>query len=619
MTSLSSLAQRLFALGAAVAIAAGGLVAGCDFLDRPPKGQLTEEQFFQNQEDAVAATNATYSQLRDYSVHVFSWLGMTDIASDDATKGSVPGDAASLVGVLDDLSWSTANGAFTGTWSGYYSGVYRANQAITNIPSIDMDDRLQDRLVAENRFLRAYYYFFLVRAYGGVPKITQPLTVDEIDNVTRAPRDSIYALIERDLRMAASTLPPKGEIQTGRATAGAARGLLAKAHLFQQDYDAALEAAEAVIESGTYSLADDYFSIFRQSGEFGPESVFEVASTDLAEGGGTIQYAQFQGVRGTPNLGFGFNQPSPDLEASYEPGDPRQQATILYPWERVPGGSDAVVHLNTGLTNQRYNEKAQAQIDANGSFNSTVNLRRLRYSEVLLIAAESAAQLDQEDLARTYVNRVRETRREGRTLTIGVQPERMPTQIAEVLGVSDSGPHIMVRDAAGPAADAGLERFDAGRFDEASPVPALVNQVDVVEAINGTEITSLADYRQAVDRADAGSSVTVDVVRLSQTTAGDSVSTQSQTLTFNVSTERLLPDIASSGTELIDDIWAERRHELAMEQHRWFDILRQNRVRPGRAERLMEDVGKDWDPAYTRYPIPQTEVDRAGLEQNPNY
>jgi hypothetical protein len=612
LTFLPSI-RRTLAFGVLAVTATAVLLAGCDFLDKPPKGDLPSDQFFQDADGARAATNATYNELRDFSVHVFTWLALTDIASDDATKGSNPGDAAELIGSLDDLSWSTANGSFSGTWSGYYSGIYRANQAITNIPPIDMDPELKDRLVAENRFLRAYYYFFLVRAYGGVPKITKPLKVSDIDGITRAPRDSIYALIERDLQFAASNLPEKGNIQTGRATTGAANGLLAKVHLFQEEYEQALSAAETVIESGTYDLANDYFTIFREEGEFGSGSLFEVASADLAQGGGTVQYAQFQGVRGTPNLGFGFNQPSPDLESSYEPGDPRQQATILYPWEAIPDGSGAVVHVNTELTNQRYNEKAQAQND-NDNFNVTVNVRRLRYADVLLIAAESAYETNRPGLARQYLNRVRERAREGRTLTLGLQPEQMPTQIAEVLGVADSGPHVMVRYADGTAGEAGVQGFEGGRFDDASPVPAIVNQVDVIESVNGTEVTSVAEYTEALDQASAGSAVTLDVLRLTQSESNGSLSTSTESLTFNVTAERLLPDVTSSGDELLRDIWEERRHELAMEQHRWFDIIRQ-----GRAEQVMESVGKEWKDRYTLYPIPQTEVDRAGLEQNPGY
>jgi hypothetical protein len=141
-----------------------------------------------------------------------------------------------------------------------------------------------------------------------------------------------------------------------------------------------------------------------------------------------------------------------------------------------------------------------------------------------------------------------------------------------------------------------------------------VNQVDVIESVNGTEVTSVAEYTEALDQASAGSAVTLEVLRLTQSESNGSLSTTTESLTFNVTAEQLLPDVNSSGQQLLRDIWEERRHELAMEQHRWFDIIRQ-----GRAEQVMESVGKEWKDRYTLYPIPQTEVDRAGLEQNPGY
>src|SRR3989441_13324951 len=96
-----------------------GLAAGCDFLSTEPKGVLTTENFFKTSDQAVAATNATYNMLREWQVHVFSWLGLTDIVSDDATKGSTPGDA-SFLGDLDNLTFDPGNLAFADPWAGYY-------------------------------------------------------------------------------------------------------------------------------------------------------------------------------------------------------------------------------------------------------------------------------------------------------------------------------------------------------------------------------------------------------------------------------------------------------------------------------------------------------------------
>ncbi len=613
MRCFFSLPHRFWLFVSAVFLAGGLLLSGCDFLDKSPKGELTSQNFFQDERDAVQATNATYSMLREWQVHVFSWLGLTEIASDDATKGSTPPDASFLL-ELENKTFGPSNLAFEDSWAGYYSGIYRANVALQNIPSIDeMDPNLQERLIGENKFLRAYYYFFLVRAYGGVPEITEPLKPDEFEQ-PRASRGEIYDLIEQDLRDAIEALPPRSaypESEAGRATKGAAEGLLAKVHLFQEEYDEALTHAENVIASGEYDLYDDYWSIFRREGEHSSESVFEVGVVSQDTGPeGASQYAQVQGVRGSANNGWGFNQPSPDLEASYEPGDPRHQATILHPWEALPDGSGVVAEVNPNMTNQRYNEKVQPSMEApGGSGNNTVNIRRLRYADVLLIAAEAAYRTGSEGTARGYLNDVRERAREGRTVTLGVQPENMSTPLAEALGVAGSAPHVFVRYASddGPAAQAGIESF---AFSED---PVLVERVDVLESIDGTEVTTRDEYRDALSSVSPGQTVSVEVTRLEQEAdANGDVTTNAQSMTMDVSAEELLPDVTAGGQALLDAIWAERRAELAMEQHRYFDLIRQGRA----AEEL-----DGFESRHEVYPIPQSEIDLSGgvMSQNDGY
>jgi hypothetical protein len=589
----------------------GGLtIAGCDLLNKSPKGELTSGNFFETQEHALQGTNATYSTLRDFRVHVFPWLGVTDIASDDATKGSTPSDASFLL-ALDDKTFGPSNLAFQDTWAGYYKGIYRANVALKNIPPIDMETGLKERLIGENKFLRAYYYFFLVRAYGGVPKITTPLKPDEFEQ-PRAPRDSIYALIEQDLNDAIDRLPLKSQYSTdqlGRATKGAAEGLLAKVHLFQDEYSEARTHAENVITSGEYGLLDDYWSIFRESGEYSSESVFEVGVLAQESGGGSTFYGLVQSVRGSANNGWGFNQPSSDLEASYEPGDPRHQATILHPWEPLPDGSGVIAEVNANIPNQRYNEKVQLSIEAPGGYGSnTVNIRRLRYADVLLIAAEAAYRAGDEGTAQTYLNNVRERAREGRSVTLGLQPENMAPRLADSLGVAASGPHVFARytDENGPAAQAGIQSF--AFFTE----PAYVETVDVLETVNGTEITTREEYRDALSGVSAGQSVSVDITRIKQTVQSDSIETSTQSMMMNVTATELLPNVSASGQALLEAIWAERRAELAMEQHRYFDLIRQGRA----ADELPNFQSK-----HKVYPIPQSEIDLSGgaMTQNDGY
>lgn len=600
--------------------------AGCDdFISTEPKGQITSETFFQTAEHAIQATNATYSMLRAWEVHVFAWLGMTDMASDDATKGSTPTDAGALLTPLEDLTWDAGNGAFSATWTGYYNGIYRANVAIQGIPRTNASDQLKARLIGENKFLRAYYYFFLVRAYGGVPLITEPLTPANLMQ-QRATREAVYAQIEADLTDAIAALPesyPASDL--GRATKGAAQSLLAEVHLFQSEYDPAFTNAQAVIASNRYSLFGDYETLFRETGENSSESVFEVQAVAVeggnnARSGGGQQYSQVQGVRGIPNIGWGFNTPSDELEDSYEPGDPRLQATILYPWEMLPDGSERVVHLNTSMPNNRYNQKVFTPPETPGGTGASgTNIRRIRYSHVLLTGAEAAARTNREAQARDWLNDVRERARDGRVNTLGLTVERLAPSIAEGrLNLPAGTSRVFVRyvDPSDPAFAAGFRSFTsscvANNCGGSNPVqpPVLVENIDIITAVDGAPVTTPEQYFAEVDKKTPGTPVAVTVLRISQTGTPSS-----QTLAFVVNAQRLLPDVTASGAALLQAIWEERRHELAMEQHRWFDIIRQ-----GRAKELMAIHGKDFiEGKHELYPIPAGEVAIAGLQQNPGY
>ncbi|MFC3414202.1 RagB/SusD family nutrient uptake outer membrane protein [Algoriphagus hitonicola] len=486
---------RTLALGSILAL---GLVScGDEFLDRAPKGELTSDNFFQDELQAEQAVNAIYSHLRSFNVHVFSYVGITDIASDDADKGSVPGDAGFLQDI-NDFTFDANNTAVNGIWSGYFQGVFRANQVLANIDDIEMDEELKTRLTAESRFLRAYFYFFLVRTYGDLPLIESPLNPDEYRQ-ERVSTDQIYAFIEEDLNFAASNLPEKSEYDAtdlGRATSGAAKAFLSKVHLFQNDFQGAYDMALDVINSGEYALYPDYEAIFRREGEHSSESIFEVSTVALEQGGGGSQFNEVQGIRGNPNNGWGFNGPSDDLVAAYEEGDPRLEATVITNGDTLPSGEVVQADPNMG-SDARFSRKAWLpERPPIGFGNSGANIRIFRYADLLLIAAEAANELGNSSEALNYLNQVRERARQG-------NPDILP---------------------------------------------------DVT-------ITDQQELREA--------------------------------------------------------IWHERRVELAMEQHRYFDLVRQ-----GRAQEVFSDLGITWTPGkHEVYPIPQSEIDISGgtLNQNSGY
>lgn len=400
-------------------------VFGCsDFLDKVPQGNLTQQDFPKTQQDALLATNAVYNTLRNWFYH-WGAYPILDIMSDDAYKGSNPSDQASTVGPYDNFTITTSQDGLDRWWSALYEGIKRANVVIEKVPDVQMDATLKNRYVGEARFLRGLYYFDLVRAWGGVPIITTTLV--DLD-VPRSTADQVYALIEDDLKFAIDNLPEKtgyAPADLGRATKGAAKGLLAKVYLFEHNFPAAEQYALDVINSGVYSLDPDFAHTFSVDGQFNSESVFEIGAIgeEGVEKGGN-QYGNTQGVRGTPNRGWGFNRPSLDLQATFEANDPRKDGTIIFLGEVIDGitilgdGSTPDITYADPPSNtiikeiECYNQKVWTP----GNNTATQwgdNRRILRYAEVLLIAAEALNEDGKPSDALQYLNQVRARARQG--------------------------------------------------------------------------------------------------------------------------------------------------------------------------------------------------------------
>jgi hypothetical protein len=398
------------------------LLLGCnDFLDKPLQGKLTQDSFPVTESDAIQATNAIYNILRDGSYHQGTFP-ILDIMSDDAYKGSNPTDAASTVGPYNTFTYIPTEGNISGWWSVLYKGVRRANVVIEKVPSISMDAGAQARMVGEAKFLRALFYFDLVRAWGDVPLVTGTNPDASLD---RTSKDVIYDLIESDLLQSIDALQEKSEQDAddiGRATKGAARALLAKVYLFQGDYVNAEKYALEVINSSQYDLESNFENANSKQGEFGVESIFEIGAQPFEgiENGGN-QYANVQGVRGTPNRGWGFNRPSLDLMNTFEANDPRKDATIIY-LNEVLDGVTIVGDINTPdetkdqngstIEIETYNQKVWTP-GTNVPTQFDHNRRILRYADVLLMAAEALNHNSKPAEALKYLNDVRERARGG--------------------------------------------------------------------------------------------------------------------------------------------------------------------------------------------------------------
>jgi hypothetical protein len=400
------------------------LALGCeDFLEKPLQGNLTQENFPTTASDLQSATIAIYHTLR-FSTFNDGLFPITDIMSDDAHKGSNPTDQASTIGPYDKFEHIANEESPERWWSALYTGVRRANTVIEYAPRVPMGEAEKQRLVGEAKFLRALFYFDLVRAFGGVPKV---LTALPPSGLTRTTRDEIYDLIEQDLLAAIAVLPRKSArpaADLGRATQGAAQAYLAKVYLFQNDFANAELYALEVINSGEYRLEPNFEDANSVAGEHGVESVFEVGSVNLVnvegiENGGN-QYGNVQAVRGNPNRGWGFNRPSLDLLNAFAPNDPRREATVIRLGEVI----DGIVIVGDGLTPDEtivngnvvevecYNQKVWTPgVNVPPSFGH--NRRLMRYADVLLMAAEALNQNNNPTQALQYVNAVRARARAG--------------------------------------------------------------------------------------------------------------------------------------------------------------------------------------------------------------
>lgn len=400
-----------------------------NFLDRDPQGQYTQDTYPYPGGSGPYDTYifGAYSDLRSYGVHSQAFIAATSIRSDDADKGSTPADGGADAINMDNFPVLPTSGYLNSLWTGYFSLINKANIAldqIRNNKDIIASAEVKMQSEAEARFLRAYAYFNMVRMFGRVPILDSVFTnAASQSNVPQSSVAAVYAFIESDLQFAAANLPLTWDAKfVGRSTRGAANGLLAKVYLTQKKWAQAMAAANAVITSGQYALHPSYDILFREEGENSRESLFEVqatASAAIPEANG-VQYALIMGIRGSGawDLGWGWNTPTTSLEAAYEPGDPRRTRTILY----TSTGSQTFQtiygeNIPAGLPNPRYNNKVytnpQIRASVGNRFGWWMNVRLLRYADVLLMYAEAANELGNTAEALAKLEMVRARARAG--------------------------------------------------------------------------------------------------------------------------------------------------------------------------------------------------------------
>ncbi|NDB02455.1 MAG: RagB/SusD family nutrient uptake outer membrane protein [Flavobacteriaceae bacterium] len=401
----------------------GALALSCsdDFVYVNSENQ-NSETYFNTEEDYQNALIGAYDMLQSSYINVM--LG--EIASANTLAGGE--SATDVIGIqqIDDMIHTPTNEQLRSIWSWMYAGVNRANYILEFQDKIDFDGKAN--VIGQARFLRAYYYFELVKWFGDVPLVVDKrITFGVQFEIDRTPKAQVFEQIELDLIFAADNLPATQEEQ-GRITKGAAQALLGKAYLYQEKWSDAAQTLDLVIDSGPYDLMEDYGLIFENENENNIESVFEVQYTDLEGAGfGCLQCSEgnvavgFNGPRQYtgPNFesGFSFNVPTQATYDLYNENDVRRDFAILniVQWAQdnqdYNGGSGVTYtegYEHTGFFNRKYIPR---QGDANiGDQNLTNpnNYRSIRFADVLLMAAEAHNASGSDARAQTYVNRVRQ-------------------------------------------------------------------------------------------------------------------------------------------------------------------------------------------------------------------
>lgn len=429
-----------------------------DFLTEEVRGQQNLDTYFTTADECEAYITGCYQDITCggwWNINTV-WL-LSEMCSDDAWMGNTTQSQSDYISLAHYQGNGASNGPISNFWQYRYKGILRCNVAIDRISNTELEDKeLQARLVAEARFLRGYFYFELARNFGGVPLITEFKMPEEIQGITRASLENTYKFIEEDLIAAAEVLPKRSEYadaDMGRATSGAALGLLGKVYLYQEEWTEARDVLQKLIpESGytgedaqttEYDLLPNFGDVWDKDFDNSVESLFEVQyeyHATLAVGGSLSTVTGARSCGAALGDGWAWCQPTANLEAAYSEDDERREWTIIKTGcTEIKGETEEnftkILNDNKEISVyddcvEKYNLPANSLvIDPSGhksgriirkyylplndrpevynTDKSPLNHRILRYADVLLMYAEACNELSDDTHAQAALNRVR--------------------------------------------------------------------------------------------------------------------------------------------------------------------------------------------------------------------
>ncbi|WP_066224437.1 RagB/SusD family nutrient uptake outer membrane protein [Formosa haliotis] len=332
-----------------------GVSCSEEFLEVEPKGTPLEDNYYKNEDQAYSGLVAVYDVIGKFSRGFENMVTFFNAGSDDFFAAGGGATDGAGIHAFDDYSidQTTIPGSY---WNDYYAGIFRANVLLQKLPDVPMDDDVKARFIAETKALRGYYYFELVRMFGNIPLILEPIPTADIYNVLQATPSEVYQQIEADLTEALPGLPMQITNladEAARFSQGAVKALLGKVYLYQgKNSEAATQLADVNGTPGEmsaygYKLLDNYSDLWVVSNKYNSESIIEIAHTDKSNAdwgwwgagndeGNTVNimvgprgYSRPDGSSAPDYVsGWSFNTVTQNLYDTMK-GDPRFDATIL--------------------------------------------------------------------------------------------------------------------------------------------------------------------------------------------------------------------------------------------------------------------------------------------------
>lgn len=385
-----------------------------DFINEDPPYTIDSENYFNSEQDYNNALIGAYEMLNATYINVM--LG--EIASDNTVSGGE--SATDVIGIqqIDEMTHTSVNANLKDVWNWTSAGVQRCNYILEFKDKTDFSGKNQ--IIAETRFLRAYFRFELVKFFGGIPlKGDERFQLDDEKIIPRSSTQDVYASIESDLLYAIDNLNATAP-QVGRASKGAAQALLGKIYLYQNKFAQSAAVLEQIIVNNSYSLVSNYNTIFENNNENNTESVFEIQYTD-AQGAsfGCLQCSKgnvavgFNGIRNYSGPffdgGYSFNLPTQESYNAYEVGDNRRDVAILniVTWATANSATYGTGYKHTGFFNRKYIARKGDLNIGDQNLTNPNNYRAIRYADVLLMAAEAFNRSGNDTKGRDYLNLVR--------------------------------------------------------------------------------------------------------------------------------------------------------------------------------------------------------------------